>query len=415
MFQNKKILITHIWLRGFSGAEINILELASFFKNNGAEVEVFTLSAQDPMKSEFETREICLITDYFHPFDLSRYDYIWSAQNILPASIIKSLGQKREKTPKFLFFHMAALPEHVLEQPFVYQLEEHISSGTLAISQEIVDCNLHRFFREIPNLQFYQNPVPSEYLKEKYSCSQVELKKILVISNHPPQEIKDLKEELKEYKIEVDYYGVWADKYELISPDLLARYDCVIGIGKNIPYCLVMGKPIYVYDHFAGPGFLTDENFELAEYHNFSGRGFEEQKRTSKEIAKDIVANFSAAKNFQEKNLERFQEQFSLQNIIPLILKTVEQRAEVGTIFDSYYITYLLAMNTLIKDLVRLNNDTMNLWEGIHNLEGELESLKIVADEREVIKNELELLKLSRFYKLSLVWTKIKKILRNKE
>ncbi|MEW4354003.1 glycosyltransferase [Streptococcus pneumoniae] len=424
MFQNKKILITHIWLRGFGGAEINILELASFFKDNGAEVEVFTFFVKDPMKTEFEQRNIPVITDNFYPFDLTSYDYIWSAQNILPITIIKNLGQKRVKTPKFLFFHMAALPEHVLEQPFVYQLEEKISSTTLAVSQEIVDDNLHRFFGEIPNLQFYQNPVPPNYIQEKYRHTHSNLKKILVISNHPPQEIKELEDELKEFQVEVDYYGVWTDKYELVSPDLLTKYDCVIGIGKNIPYCLVMGKPIYVYDHFAGPGFLTDENFEIAEYHNFSGRGFETQKRTSKEIAEDILKHFSEAKEFQEKNLEKFQKQFSLQYVVPSILQNIEDNGEIDIVFDSYYITYLLAMNIFIKDIVvRLDNDTVNLWNQVYYLEDELgitkdflrsrtDELDIVTDKYRAIEKELALLKASRFYTLSLKWKKVKKIMK---
>ncbi|MDW7798179.1 hypothetical protein SCQ32_01650 [Streptococcus canis] len=56
MYQGKRFLLTHIWLRGFSGAEINILELATFLKEAGAEVEVFTFLAKSPMLEEFQKK-----------------------------------------------------------------------------------------------------------------------------------------------------------------------------------------------------------------------------------------------------------------------------------------------------------------------------------------------------------------------
>ncbi|HFR3829216.1 TPA: glycosyltransferase, partial [Streptococcus suis] len=123
MFEEKRFLLTHIWLRGFGGAELNILELAEYLQQEGAIVEVFTYLFLEPMRSEFEKRNIKVITDREHVFSLEDYDFIISCQNILPNSIVKSFREHHSKFPKILFLHMAALKSHVLEQPFVFGLE----------------------------------------------------------------------------------------------------------------------------------------------------------------------------------------------------------------------------------------------------------------------------------------------------
>ncbi|HFR3410750.1 TPA: glycosyltransferase, partial [Streptococcus suis] len=70
MFEEKRFLLTHIWLRGFGGAELNILELAEYLQQEGAIVEVFTYLFLEPMRSEFEKRNIKVITDREHVFSL---------------------------------------------------------------------------------------------------------------------------------------------------------------------------------------------------------------------------------------------------------------------------------------------------------------------------------------------------------
>lgn len=104
MYQGKRFLLTHIWLRGFSGAEINILELATYLKEAGAQVEVFTFLAKSPMLDEFQKNGIPVIDDSDYPFDVSQYDVVCSAQNIIPPAMIEALGKSQEKLPKFIFF-----------------------------------------------------------------------------------------------------------------------------------------------------------------------------------------------------------------------------------------------------------------------------------------------------------------------
>jgi len=45
--------------------------------------------------------------------------------------------------------------------------------------------------------------------------------------------------------------------------------------------------PVYLYDHFGGCGWLTEDNFALAEWHNFSGRGF--GKKSTASISRELA------------------------------------------------------------------------------------------------------------------------------
>ncbi|HEM3473077.1 glycosyltransferase [Streptococcus suis] len=422
MFEEKRFLLTHIWLRGFGGAELNILELAEYLQQEGAIVEVFTYLFLEPMRSEFEKRNIKVITDREHVFSLEDYDFIISCQNILPNSIVKSLREHHSKFPKIIFLHMAALKSHVLEQPFVFGLESRLSSGTLAISQEVVDKNLSRFFNDIPRLFMYQNPVPVGYAVNSYSNNRP-LKKILIISNHPPSELKELQSWFDASGIIVDYAGVWSSKYELASPEMFSEYDCIIGIGKNVQYCLVLGKPIYVYDHFAGPGFLNSKNFEKAEYHNFSGRGFEDNQKSPQEIFEDIMENYDDAKKFYTENVEFFRKKYQLSNVLPQLIEQLENDNKEIQLFSVEYSNYVLAMNNFIGDIVvRLENDVNNLWQGIRDFEERVDDLNlhiqylnemIALKEQEVVENqllvqELRLIYKSKTYKLAVFLQKMK-------
>ncbi|MGT2847112.1 hypothetical protein [Streptococcus massiliensis] len=409
MFRGKRFLLTHIWLRGFGGAELNILELATFLKRNGAEVEVFTFLLLSPLAEEFTKNGITVIDDIDHSFTVSDYDYIWCAQNILPPAIVQELMNKQTKLPKFAFFHMAALEDHVLEQPYIHQLETKLSSSALAISEEIIEKNLSRYFTENENIVLYQNPAPSEY--GSYTFGRKTLKKIMVISNHPPKELLDLSEVFQEKDIVVDYYGVWSDKYELASPELFLNYDCVIGIGKNVQYCLTIGIPIYIYDHFNGPGFLNEENFALAEKHNFSGRGFEQLKRTSKEIAEEILVNFEKTREFQMDNLATFRDKFLMDHVIKRVIDYLDKQNKEIKAFDLPYASYVQAMILLIKNtVVRLDNDVVNLWKQIDVDKNEInilnEQLLALEENRDYWKSEQEklykeigLIKVSRSYR----------------
>lgn len=78
----------------------------------------------------------------------------------------------------------------------------------MAISEEIVNKNLKRFFKDIPNLHYYPNPAPESYAAMEHLKKQSP-ERILVISNHPPQEVIDMEPLLakKEFMSTILGYG----------------------------------------------------------------------------------------------------------------------------------------------------------------------------------------------------------------
>lgn len=101
------------------------------------------------------------------------------------------------------------------------------------------------------------------------------LKNIAIISNHVPEELYALKEQLNEYNVQIIGAG---NTPTLITPTILSNYDLVITIGRTVQQCFAAKVPVYVYDHFGGPGYITKENIQKAQDFNFSGRGFDKNK-----------------------------------------------------------------------------------------------------------------------------------------
>lgn len=397
MIKNKRFLISHIWLKGFGGAEINILELTKYLLSKGAYVDIFTYVLKNPLMEEFEKLNVNIITDINYNFKLKEYDYVWSCQNIIPNNMIQDLAMhKNGELPYFIFMHMAALPEYVLEQPYIFDLENRISSKTLAISDEIVKKNLSNFFDKIPSLSYYRNPAPVEFCRiKKDNCKR--LSKILAISNHPPEEIK----ELSEYEdIEIDFMGVWSDNYKLATAELFNQYDCVIGIGKNVQYCLVSSIPIYIYDHFGGPGYLNEDNYSLSEQNNFSGRGF--GKKTSQTIYNELINNYKLALEYQSANRKGYIEKFSINEVVPNILKTLNKKKDISLSYK--YVNYIISINRFVEDsYVKLTEDKNNLLDAIRFKDNELAR---ISKDNDILRNdciskdlELSSIKNTKFFK----------------
>ena len=401
--KGKRFLITHIWLRGYSGAEINILELATYLKSKGAQVTVFTYSLLGEMEAEFQKAYIPVISDMDHDFHLSDFDYIFSAQNIIPNTLIEELKYPQGTYPKFFFFHMAALKDHVLEQPYIHELEERLASLYLPVSQEVIADNLNRFRLDHSLFGYYPNPAPESYSNYKSEKKEIELKKILVVSNHPPQEVRDLKDVFENHGISVDYMGVWAAKYELSTVDIFAEYDCIIGIGKNAQYCLSMGIPIFIYDHFAGPGFLNDLNVEDTAWYNFSGRNYQ-KKRSAEELSEEILKGYQSAWEFHLENRNTFRERFSFDEILGNIFHRSAGIVKEIQPFSEDYVSYVKLMNTMVKNqIVIASNDVKNLWSAVREKDKQINDMnvKIENDMREYLelKKEISLIKASRSYR----------------
>ena len=341
---SKRILITQNDIYSINGSSVIVLELAKELMNLGASVTVYTYFLHNPLKKIFKDNNIRVVEARDAKFEvecnlsLREFDYIWVQHQVLPLGVINDLGaiDGQVSTPAFIFNHMSSLDHIADEFPYVWALEDKLSSVSLYNSVETKEKQEDSLKPEkIKNL--YQNPAPVDFSKHKES-SRKRLKRVLVVSNHPPKEIIKLKEVLKEDGVEVMLLGESQEKQELISIELLKGYDVIISIGKTVQNCLVAGIPVYVYDYLGGPGYLNDSNFELSEKNNFSGRGFD--RKSVEQIREEIMGMFREGSEYIATIRDKSVELYSIDRSVSRVFSELNPIA-YGK-FDEKYIKYLV-------------------------------------------------------------------------
>ena len=89
------------------------------------------------------------------------------------------------------------------------------------------------------------------------------------------------------------HIGVGHD-YRLIQPADIAGADAVISIGKSVAYAIAQCKPVFMYDHFGGDGWLSPENFVHSQTYNFSGRPAR-RRCTAEAIVREVQDGYADA------------------------------------------------------------------------------------------------------------------------
>ena len=301
------------------------------------------------MKKEFEKRHIRLILDEDSP-ELDGADYVWVHHQVIPSRILDQLT-KNEPHPVFIFLHMSALPDLLIEQPYIFDLERRIATKSLFIAKEAISLAKDKYydFEKFHDVDLFPNPVPPAFLDP--ASPRENPKKILIVSNHPTPEVERAAELLSTDGIKTDLLGKDGN-YRLISPQILNKYDLVITIAKSVQYCLCMGIPVYIYDHFGGCGYLNSRNYNKAASHNFSGRGF--QKKTAKLIASEILKGYKLALDYQLKNRQKFCDQFSLENNLERILSSLKPNKYRP--LTENYLWYIKSAEKIARDKVFAEN-----------------------------------------------------------
>lgn len=282
----KRVVITQGELCYLAGTEIVTLELAQEFRGRGAEVQVLTNYTADPMATLFAAAAIPVLEDAAL-IDWGSVDLVWLHNQYLPASVVQAVLEGACPAV-FVAHHMSSY--HPLEAPAYRELEDALCAVVSANSAETADMlRASGVFTGEPFL--LGNPAPSAFFGDRTAPADPP-NRILVVSNHIPPELRSAIDALRDRAIEVDVVGS-ADEPRRIIPADVVGTDVVVTIGKTVQYALASGTPVYLYDHFGGPGFLTPANHELAAWHNFSGRGFD--TKTSGAIVDELLAGPAAA------------------------------------------------------------------------------------------------------------------------
>lgn len=402
---SKNILITNFEIKQYSGSEINASTIAKRFKQLGYTVYIAALDFGNPLLDNVKEESFDVLINLLDgDFDFTsiEFDILWAHHSFMLDWLI---FDKKVKSKKII--NSSLSPVEVFEVPPIYANEISMS---IANSQETEE-KLKSY--GITNTYLLENYSFESYFKQKIEVK--ELKKIAVVSNHVPDEIFDVIKKLEQNNYQVQIYGIQG-KQEYITDEILKEYDVIITIGKTVQYAMSLKIPVYIYDRFGGPGYLTMANIELNRAHNFSGRGY--FKKDAETIYQEIVQGFEEELNQLESIKQYAQNNFCFERKIDDVIQKLSEKEDVNLeeIENKYnkYIRNMIASKKVAEYLQRRNEKLRKeekdiLYKRITELENvEKENLELKQTvERQ--KKEIEGIKDSRTWKYV---EKIRKILK---
>lgn len=282
---NSALLLTQQLYR-WSGSEMVITELAEEFVRRGWRPAIFAHDINpDLVKAAVPDAEV--VTDV-NSLDISQFDFIYSQHGVLLNFLdqLIALVEKGQK-PKIVFGHLS--PFQKQERPHVgieNTFGDKFICNSFETFKKMEECGL-----DIERLIVFPNPAPDSYFQidKKYGS----IGSVLAVSNHFPKELRQALYLLEKSGLKVTRLGRQYGNKK-IRPSDIEDHDMVVSIGKTVQYSIAANRPVFVYDKFGGPGWLTSENFDEAAAYNFSGR-CTRQQRTAKEIHREITENLDVA------------------------------------------------------------------------------------------------------------------------
>jgi glycosyltransferase involved in cell wall biosynthesis len=264
--RGQRILLATMHFRGFTGSELNLLELAEVLAGWGADVTLGAIQCKPPALDEARARGLrALAVQELAAERGPAFDLAWIQQAQTYGALLDQGIVARQTVLSVLS------PYEPREVPPLTCGGIHL---VLANSAETRDRLIDGFGLPADRIHLLLNSAPEGFFALAWPGAATDpprLRRVAVVSNHMPAEIAELAELLPASQVALDRIGQ-AGSVRRVTPGLLAPYDAVISIGKTVPYCLALGIPVFVYDHYGGPGWLNEDNWQRAEQFNYSGR-----------------------------------------------------------------------------------------------------------------------------------------------
>ncbi|HOW01918.1 MAG: hypothetical protein IT189_02445 [Microbacteriaceae bacterium] len=291
------LLLCQVTFRGWSGSETVSLELIEWFVARGWRVDLVTTVYAEPLAQATEHLVASGALRVFGldpgvEIDANAYTLIWVNQSLLPSSVLRQLRSGPVKTP-MIWHHMSSFQN--LGMPLLYDVENAMASIITCMAPVARD-SLQEYGFEGHEIVIFDNPAPDQFVSAELPVLRSSLRSLIVVSNHPPAELREAATLLASRDIEVTFAGL-GDRYGRITPAILGAHDAVITIGKTTQYALAMGVPVYSYDHFGGGGWITEANLDKEWYGNFAGR-IEGRAISAQQVADEIESGFGDARAF---------------------------------------------------------------------------------------------------------------------
>lgn len=284
-----RILIATSRFKDYAGSEITVLEYAEQLKLQGNEVTIATFELFDTYSNYCKSLEIPLKEISDTSLSEVEWDIVW----VFHTPTYYALFAKYCYKAKAVIFSSLSHFEPLESPP----IELNKIGVFTTNSKENYDYFKINYPDYAERAVILPNSIPDVYFSAAPTKKNALYAKVLIVSNHLQPELLKLAELLREKDSLVNIYGVGFNE-SLITPEILNQYDSCITIGKTVQYCLALGIPVFCYDHFGGPGWITSKNVELASDFNFSGRC-----TNTKMTADEILQMFQASNVPNEEEL----------------------------------------------------------------------------------------------------------------
>jgi hypothetical protein len=284
-----RVLVLTNHFAAYCGSEIVALEVAQWFRAQGDNVTLGANYIAEPIQSWADGVALCEAPE---ELAFSEYDLIWCQHDMLgqlpPAAFERAAAQGR--APHVAMISLSPFePYEQVDARLTRALSAEVIVNSVETGREVLrqagrqiaGSRVRPFYNAAP-LAFSAPPSPPGPLKS-----------VVLISNHAPPEATKALAMLADQGVSTRHIGVGHD-YRLVQPADIAGADAVISIGKSVAYAIAQRKPVYMYDHFGGDGWLTPENFVHSQTHNFSGRP-SRNKRTADAIVREIQDGYADA------------------------------------------------------------------------------------------------------------------------
>jgi len=296
-----KVLIATNHLAAYTGSEIIALEVAEGFRAAGHTPLLFANAVSEELQKHAADRGLEVRDGELQSPE--EFDLVWSQHFVFPLWLRHFQPAAGKERPLFVFAHLSPYEPYESPAPLV---EDLFADVILANSPETRDA-LVAAGLPARRIRLFPNPAPAVFNCSPPATST--LRRLLVVTNHMPAELKGALAILQaEAGVEVTHLGM-EGVHRRVFPEDLREHDAVVAIGKTTQYALLARRPVYCYDLYGGPGWLSTGNFAKAAQFNFSGR-CTRRKLPAGEIAAEVLNGFEKAAQFasslNEGTLERF-------------------------------------------------------------------------------------------------------------
>ncbi|MBD5400731.1 hypothetical protein HDR61_03235 [bacterium] len=314
---SKNALITLWYVNGLHGGVKYSAELGNYLHSMGYSVYLCGVVTDDAAREFFAANNVKMYNVADFPTDIE-FDLVWAHHwPILPYLIRRGLQYKRVINSCISHFLLVERPIWFRKNIDMY----------LTLTSQTKLLFTQKYNIPAGQIEILPNTAPDAFFEYNRNPHDNTLHKVAVVTNHPPQEIWDAIEILRGRGIDVVMYGN-ATKPVDITPQILAQYDAVVTIGKTVQYALAMGIPVYNYDYFGGSGYITPENIDEEQAHNFSGRSHF-TKKTGTEIADEIMKDFATVQQYQSQLQSIATDRYKLSTRINAVLKKLYAKKPV--------------------------------------------------------------------------------------